>query len=86
MIEIPKHITMREFEKIMLAVGFVRGRTRGRHNLFHYPDTNVTITLPRTRYAGRAHISLVRRILDESDIFSKEEFDSLVTEALLRKY
>lgn len=42
--------------------------------------------LPRLEYVDLAHLSQIRRIVDESGILSREEFDEVLVEEIVRRF
>jgi predicted RNA binding protein YcfA (HicA-like mRNA interferase family) len=86
MSRIPERVELREVETVMRRIGFRRIRTTGLHLVFYHPDTHATVILPRTRYLGLAHLSQIRRIVDESGTLLKEEFDELLGEEIARGF
>ena len=85
MSRLPARVTLRYIEKLLSEIGFSELRTAGKHIVFQHRQTGTRVILPRVRYVEIAHLSQIRRVLDETDILSKEEFDQTLVEEIFRR-
>ena len=79
MSRLPRNITNREITEVLTFLGFELRRVKGSHLLFYHRETGTNIVVPIGKRAIRAaHLSFMRKIIDERGIASREEFDELL--------
>lgn len=74
-------ITYGQIEDALLALGYNRDEIPGSHKLFTTNDPVATIMLqpmPSDRTAHPVHVAIVRGILDDAGILSRDEFTDFV--------
>jgi len=79
MSRLPRNITNREITRVLTFLGFELKRVRGSHLLFYHHETGTSILVPISKGSIKlAHLSFMRRIIDERGIASREEFNELL--------
>lgn len=78
----PRGISYKQLEGILVREGFRRSRTRGKHLLFVHQEsgTRVVLPFPTQRSVPYVYVRAIGRMLDEYGIMPAEEFYQLVLE------
>lgn len=78
----PKNITYRQLESILLQAGFDKFRTRGAHLVYVHRDTGARIVLPppRLKSVPAVYVRAIGKAIDDYGIMTSEEFFHLVAE------
>lgn len=78
----PRRISYRQLEGILVHAGFHKSMKRGSHLLFVHQEsgTRVVLPFPRQRSVPYVYVRAIGRMLDEYGIMPAEEFYQLVLE------
>jgi predicted RNA binding protein YcfA (HicA-like mRNA interferase family) len=78
----PRGISYRQLENILLNAGFRKSRTKGAHLVFVHQESGARIVLPppRLRSVPEVYVIAIGKMVDEYGIMPREEFFQLIWE------
>jgi predicted RNA binding protein YcfA (HicA-like mRNA interferase family) len=78
----PKAITYRQLENILLQMGFSKYHTRGKHLVYLHRDIGARIVLPppRLKAVPTIYIRAIGKTIDDYGLMTSEEFFRLIAE------
>jgi len=74
----PRQVTYRGMERLLLSVGFCFAGQRGSHRVFTHGQTGTLLTLPSQKMMSPANVQIARRMLDERGILDRDRFEELL--------